>query len=114
MNWRRLIGLLVPREERRDPRFKAQLERLSVIGLRVIAGVCIGSTLYFTAAHALVLPREFSEKFDLLFPFSILTLGIVSLGLSFWSKARPYARLMGMLVGYFVALIQFWNFRIFI
>ena len=46
MKWRRLLRYLLPKEEEKDPRFRRALDDLSVIGLRVIAGVSIGSPLF--------------------------------------------------------------------
>ena len=40
------LQLFFPDEEEKDPRFRARIDRLSVIGLRVIAAVCVSGVLY--------------------------------------------------------------------
>ena len=95
----------MPTEEEKDPRFRAQIDRLSVIGLRIIAGVCIGNVIYFT------LVGVFSsvvvvEQFGLVQPLTIGTLGLLALALSFWHRGRRHARAAGMVVGYGVAVVE--------
>lgn len=106
MSSKDLLELLVPTEEEKDRRFRAQIERLSVIGLRIIAGVCIGNVIYFglfgVFSSALVV-----EQFGLAQPLTIATLGLLALALSFWRRGQRHARAAGMLVGYGVAVVQF-------
>ena len=99
----------MPTEEEKDPRFRAQVDRLSIIGLRIIAGVCFGSVLYFTLTGLLLpLPAEVQEELGgLAHPITILSLGAFAVVVSFWRRARPHARLAGMFVGYGVAVIDF-------
>lgn len=106
MSSKDLLELLVPQEETSNPRFRAHLDRLSVIGLRVIAAVCISGVVYFTLI-ALVFPSIAIDHFGLLQPVTIVALGLFSLSFSFWRDMRRHARLAGMLVGYSVAVAEF-------
>jgi signal transduction histidine kinase len=103
--WREL---LFPDEERREPPFRAYIERLSVIGLRVIGVICIGGVAYVAFASWL-LPRGLPSGFDWRLPAAISTLGLFALAVSFWPRARPHCRAAGMLVGYGVAVSQFFS-----
>lgn len=104
-SWREIV---FPREEENDPRFRARIDRLSVIGLRVIAAVCFGGVLYF-ALVSLIVPGASIEQFGLTQPVVITLLGAYSLAVSFWSRARRHARFAGMIVGYGVAVVQFFT-----
>ena len=53
-------GFLFPTQEVRFPAFATELERLSVIGLRVIAGVCVAAPLFSYLALK-VLPHVFAD-----------------------------------------------------
>lgn len=101
--WREL---LLPDEERREPLFRAYVERLSVIGLRVIGVVCVGGVAY-GALVSVLLSRELDAWLDWRLPATIFALGVLSLGASFWPRVRSRARSIGILVGYGVALAQF-------
>ena len=102
----------MPTEEENDPRFRARVDRLSIIGLRIIAAVCFGSVLYFALTGLLLpLPAEVQEELGgLAHPITILSLGAFAVVVSFWRRARPHARLAGMFVGYGVAVIEFLSF----
>ena len=101
MKWRKWIQYFLPDEERRDRRFGKELERLSVIGCRVIAGVCIGGPLFGLIAWLTWAP-EVRSFFSLATAVAILLIGLLTLALSFWQKVRPYARLLGIANGYLV------------
>ena len=101
-----LLTYLFPDEEKRDPRFKEELDRLSVVGIRIVAGVDIAAPL-FTIAVGWVWIPEMQQHFRIEGPLGILLLGIVTLGLSYWPPVRPFARWLGMLNGFlvFVAMV---------
>jgi signal transduction histidine kinase len=101
MNWRKLISYLLPQEEEKDPRFRLELDELSVIGLRVIAGVSIGGPLFGLVAGLSWAPEVF-EYFRIEYDLGILLIGLAALALTFWPRASPYARLLGLIVGYLV------------
>jgi len=102
--WREIV---FPREEERDRQFRSHIDRLSVIGLRVIAAVCFGGVLYFALAAMLVPATAFDRKYALVQPVVITVLGLFSLGISLWRPAARYARVAGWLVGYGVAVAEF-------
>lgn len=106
MSSRELLELLLPNEEAKDPHFRAQIERLSVIGLRIIAAVCVSGVAYFVFASSLF-PAVTVDRFGLLQPVTITGLGIMALVVSFSRWGRGYARGAGCVVGYGVALVQF-------
>ncbi len=60
MTWPRVKGFLFPTEEVRFPAFATEVERLSVIGLRVVAGVCVAAPL-FRYLVLKVLPHVFAD-----------------------------------------------------
>lgn len=105
MKWRKWIRYFLPDEERRDRRFREELERLSVIGCRVIAGVCVGAPLFGLIASFTWAPgvRNF---FSVATAVAIVILGLLTLALSFWQKVRPYARALGIANGYMVFLFN--------
>ncbi len=98
MSSRDWLELLLPTEEEQDPRFRAQIDRLSIIGLRIIiiiAAVCVTGVLYRTLA-GLLLSAEVEEQLGgLALPMTILVLGAFAVAVSFWRRARPHARLAG-------------------
>lgn len=109
MQPRHWLQYLVPREEHRDPEFRRELQRLSVIGLRVIAGVCLGAPAFFVATSLLWFPLWLEGQpafFELSHALAIALLGIASLAASFWTPTRAHARALGILVGYLVFLIE--------
>ena len=100
----------MPTEEEQDPRFRVQIDRLSVIGLRIIAAVCVTGVLYGMLT-GLLLSAEVEEQLGgLALPITVLVLGAFAVAVSFWRRVRPHARLAGMFVGYGVAVIQFLSF----
>ena len=98
---KKFLTYFLPDEERRDPRFKEELERLSLFGLRIVGGVDIAAPL-FTVAVGLAWVPEMQQHFRIAGPLGIFMLGIVTLGLSFWSPVKPFARWLGILNGFFV------------
>ena len=98
--------LLFPDEEEKDPQFRARIDRLSVIGLRVIAAVCISGALY-----GIVTAWFFGDIHSVMggwtMPLTILTMGVLAAAFSFWPRGSRYARWVGTVVGYSVAVVQF-------
>jgi signal transduction histidine kinase len=111
MNWRKWIRYLVPTEEKEEPQFRKEMERLSITGLRVIGGVCLAGPLFFSLMGFTLLPevRDGIRRFGHEGPLAFLLLGLGALALSFWPLARSRARLIGLGVGYLVALVEFWG-----
>jgi len=104
IDWREF---LLPDEEEREPRFRAQIDRLSVFGLRIIAAVCFSGVAFFALAAAVVPEGVGLPPGGWYLPLTIFMLGALAVGVSTIREARPYARWAGCLVGYGVALAQF-------
>jgi signal transduction histidine kinase len=106
-----IIGTLrkyiFPTEEERDPRFKKELDAISVLGLRVVAGLCLMWSSFILAMGATFLP-EISAIFGLGHPMVILTIGLVAMALSFLPLSGS-ARQIGLLVGYLIAIVEIWG-----
>jgi signal transduction histidine kinase len=105
MKWRKWIRYFLPDEEKRDRRFREELERLSVIGCRVIAGVCIGGPLFGLISWLTWAP-EVQNFVSVATAVAILLIGLFTLALSFWQKVRPYARALGIANGYLVFMFN--------
>ena len=103
------IELVAPDEEEKDPRFSAQIDKLSVIGLRVIAIVCFSGVLYFTLTGLLLSSEVRTKIGGYLVPVGVSALGAIALAASFWPRAKRNARGVGLVVGYGVAVTQFWG-----
>jgi signal transduction histidine kinase len=99
--WRKLAGYLLPKEEEKDPQFREEMAQLSVIGLRVIAGISIGAPL-FLLVSGLTWAPGLHEFFRIEASLGIILLGSAALALSFWPPVARYARLLGSVVGYLV------------
>jgi signal transduction histidine kinase len=96
---------LFPALEEEEPRFRAEIERLAVIGVRAIALVCIGAPLFVYALGALFLPSLPTPTL-VIADFAGLLVGAAALAASFWKKLGPYARWLGFVLGAATALVQ--------
>jgi len=103
MKWLSWLRYLVPAEE--DPAFQAELEGLSVTGLRAIAWVCIGATL-LSVLLTLAFYHQLGTGIFAVVDLAVVGIGIAALALSYWKPARPGALSIGMLVGYLVATVN--------
>ena len=104
MKWLSWLRYLVPTDE--DPAFKAERERLSVTGLRAIAGVCIGATALSTLL-TLVTVHQLKIGVLALGDVAVVVIGVAALALSFWKGVGRWALFLGSSVGYLVAAAQF-------
>lgn len=100
------LQLFLPDEEEKDPRFRARIDRLSVIGLRVIAAVYASGVLY-GGVTAWFVPSLLSVMGGWTTMLTILTMGLIGLAFSFWPRGSRYSRWAGLLVGYGVAVVRF-------
>lgn len=104
-SWR---DILIPSDERRDPRFRAQLARLSLIGLRLISVIFLSTMVVWFLIVVLKVPvmLEF-----LTHPSSIVAMALIAtmLGLSFWPPAQRYSRLLGLVTLYVVTVLDLWG-----
>ena len=74
MKWRRWIKYLLPEEEQSDPVFRRELDQLAAVGLRVIAGVCVGAPLFSMISFLWL--EEAREFFSFGAAFGILIWGL--------------------------------------
>lgn len=96
---------LFPTVEDDEPRFREEIERLALIGVRVIAAVCMGAPLFVYALGAFFLP-SLPVPTQVLADFAELLLGAAVLALSFRVDFRPYTRWVGFLLGATTAVVQ--------
>ena len=99
-----MIRYLFPRAERNDPSLRAELQRLSVNGLRVIAAVFVAAPLVWMAIGS-TLPFE-GSAIGFRPAIGILAVGAAALGLSYWSPVRPHARFLGLVVVYLAVVLD--------
>ena len=97
----RVRRFLFPRYEDEFPAFRAEVERISVLGLRVIAAVCLGAPLVSVLVTVLVVPSA-----PIVMDLSEIAIGALILYLSFQKWISPYARGLGVLIGVLVGSIQ--------
>ena len=96
---------IFPRYEDEFPAFRAEVERLSVLGLRIIAVVGLGVSLVAALLTVFVLPF-FSELSMVVENLSETAIYALILYLSFQKWIGPYARGFGVFIGALVASIQ--------
>jgi signal transduction histidine kinase len=95
---------LFPADEDRVPGFRKELNRISVLGLRVIGVLCLMWSLTILLMAATWLP-EIPVTFGLGHSILILTIGLVALALSFLPLPGT-ARTLGLFVGYSIAAAE--------
>jgi signal transduction histidine kinase len=100
-----LRQVLFPTLEYEDPRFREEIERLSVIGVRAISVVCIGAPVFVYVLGAFFLP-SLPTSSVVVSDFFGAMVGLIGLALSFWKGVRRYARLLGFGLGAATALVQ--------
>ncbi len=103
MKWLSWLQYLVPRDEETEPGFKAEIDRLSLVGLRAIAIVCIGATAMMFLIGSILYHGDVKEWIFPLTDLTVMSIGVAALALSFSRRASGWARLLGALVGYVVA-----------
>ena len=99
MKWEKWIQYLLPKEEERDHRFRVELDLLAVVGLRIIAGICIGAPMFMLMVWIIWVPN-IQEVFRIEGAIGHFLLGVSTLAMSYWPAARPHARRLGILSGY--------------
>ena len=102
---KRMLSYSFPREESLDPGFRDEVERLSVIGLRVIAVMSFVGIVLSVLTVGIGFP-EFHQHWHLLIAFLWLVLGAGTLALSFWPRAYSRARIIGLVLGYIMAMVS--------
>ena len=85
---------LLPKEPEEDPAFREEIARLSLVGIRIIAAVsagagALGYLLMINWSDAIPAWNTVSDAVS-------ATFLIAAVGLTFWSKAAPHARAIGL------------------
>ena len=99
-----LIDYLIPRTET-DSRFRQEIERLSTVGLRIIAGACIGLPSFGLLLGIFWFPA-WPDPSVIINDIAMVVTGAIVIGLSFSVIIRPYARALGIGVGFLAAVLQ--------
>ena len=100
-------SVIAPSDEREEPLFRDELQRVSERGLRTIAWISIGVSAFFLLLGYTLTPQLLPAPEATWFTFG---LGVVVLPLARVDAVRRWARGVGILVGYLVALSLTWGF----
>jgi signal transduction histidine kinase len=100
----RLRDFLLPSEESAEPGFRAEIDRISVVGLRTVSALNLLGIVVLLAIGAAF--PEFREHRDVGIGLLFLLLSGASYALSFWPRARSQARVIGLFLGYVVAMVS--------
>ena len=108
MNWRQWYRYLCPNDEQEDPKFRKELSRLAVVGLRIIAGITFSIPLLMLVIRGIVPSLRIPWGQYVTYP--ILGVGFVAGILSLLPQVIRFARVVGWMVGAAVALtmVNFW------
>ena len=104
----RLRRYLLPGPAEQDPEFRREIERLSYLGLRVVAGVEIAVATFLTLARTLVNPDPSTWYLRLVQSGAVILVGLISLFLARGQFFRKYSRSIAMVSGMTVAAILIW------
>lgn len=108
--WSRIQGFLFPHAAERDEAFRAEIERLSVRSLYIIAGVCLGMPALGFLFHQmanLFEPYAGGQQPWMIFAFLALAVALVAAART--ARVRRYARPLALLAGLISAGILTWN-----
>jgi signal transduction histidine kinase len=103
--WKRWWGYLCPREEALDPGFAEEMQRLSVVGLRALAAVNLAGTTLVLLFVSIAFP-QFQLPRHVAISFLTMALGGAALGASYWRRAFPHARAIGLGLAFLVATVS--------
>jgi signal transduction histidine kinase len=104
MNWKKWTDHLFPADEEREPAFREVLSQWAVIGLRVIGCIALFAPLLGFASLMLFRPNRLPQLY-LWRTLAFMAIGAVATLLSFARPLRPFARLLGALGGYMIAIL---------
>jgi signal transduction histidine kinase len=103
---RRWRQFLLPRDERSDPAFREEVTRLSGIGLKAIVWICLCAPSFMLAVTLVLNRLGFQSGLWVWQDFAIMATGLAAAPFgSHGSRLRRHARLVGVAVGYCVALV---------
>jgi signal transduction histidine kinase len=103
--FRRWKDYLFPQHEATDPAFRDEIERLSVVGLRVIVCTCFAGPAFMLSATSLLFLFGLQSRIGLVPDLAIMTSGLLGLPFFALPSLNRYARVAGCVVGYCVALV---------
>lgn len=101
-------GYLFPGAAERDEGFRREIERISVLGLRVIGGVQIAVSVFMLLARFLVSPESATLPLRFEQGGMIIGLGIIDLLASRIPAIGRWARLLAAVSGFLCAAILIW------
>jgi signal transduction histidine kinase len=104
MDWKKWVEYFLPKDEEREPAFREDLSRLAVIGLRALGCISLLAPILVLALATIIRPDGLPQ------PFHWRTLALAAMGafatlLSFVASVRLFARLLGTLFGYMIAMV---------
>jgi signal transduction histidine kinase len=105
MTFDAIRGALFPTLEDEEPRFREEIDRLAVIGVRAIAAICIGAPLLMYVFGIIFFPSAPTRALVIADVLGIFA-GAAALAVSFWRDLRPYARLVGFFLGATIGLVH--------
>jgi signal transduction histidine kinase len=103
--FRRWKKYLFPEQETTDPSFRDEVKRLSVIGLGVIACICFAGPAFMLLATGLLVLLGLQSRIWIVPDLAIMTAGALGLSALALRPLRRFARGVGCMVGYSVALV---------
>lgn len=107
--WQERLGrYLLPGTIEDDPGFRAEIHRLSHIGLRVVGGVEVIVTAFMTTAQLLLDPNPELRPWRLLMAGAVIALGVLTLALSKVAALVRFSRPLAMISGLATAGILTW------
>jgi two-component system, NtrC family, sensor kinase len=98
----------LPGSVEKDPGFRKEIERISQIGLKVVAGAEIIVSAFMTLSYMLLQPDPELVSLRLMLASSIITVGLLTLGASRAKQLRKYARPIGAVSGLLTAAVLVW------
>jgi signal transduction histidine kinase len=108
----RISGYLFPGAAEQDPGFRGEIDRLSLLSLRVTGGVQIGVSLFMLAARFLISPESSTLPLRFRQGAFIIALGIINIAVSRLAARRPWlahwARALATISGVLVAAVLIW------
>ena len=99
-----IVAHLFPRLEQEDPEFRRELDELASTGLRIIVWVSIGANLLAYAMLFVWLDAIPTEILIADIGGALLLVGAAVA--SYWSRMRPYARSLGLVLLFLATIGQ--------
>jgi signal transduction histidine kinase len=104
----RIRDYLFPGEAEADRGFQREIERLAVLGLRIIAGVQVGVSVFMLAVRFVVTPQSAALSLRVQQAAVIIALGILNAWISRNPRIAPLARSLGLISSLATAGVLIW------